>query len=687
MHQYHLRKVTWRLVLILVCSGVLAFLPSSVVSAHANLVSSDPARGAALAEAPAAVTLTFSEPLDPALSQVQLVDVHGKVIVPGPGAFDPATPTVLKLALPANLPNGAYTAVWQTHSAADGHFANGSVAFSVGAGDSNVSLLPPDTAPIPTQTIPTVPEIVLRWGGYLSAALLGGALFFGVLVWRPAYCASAGPDPDQETGVLRDPNADDAALRILRRQAWIGAGLLALFTVLLALYQAWTAYSGGSQQSFGAVLLNLVSFDSNWQLWLRLALLAIIAFIATRLSPPGRGPAGLWLAALPLAMLVMASFSLKSHSAALDNPLSVPFDILHLTAMSAWFGGLLPLFLLVRRTSVPPAVLVPRFTLMALVCVATLALTGLYSAIFEIQTLGGLFTTSYGLSLAPRFKTEESRAVRGLRLSMRAEMILGTALLVAVGVLAGTSPSFQATQADQQMGIAGQYSENGIGMRLWLAPSMTGVNEVAVDLTGLPAADVATDQVLFRFTDADPAMKMGTTQAEAKTSDGVRYLVRGSYFTMTGPWTIQVILRRPGQNDIVHVFPIAIQANPEDTDPANPVPVSPASLADGKTLYQSNCVLCHGTSGKGDGPAAHSLNPPPADLTYHTIPGVHTDGQLFYWISNGLPRTAMPAFATTLSDIQRWDLVNFIRTLAQPGAHPILTPTSTSGSATPTATP
>jgi mono/diheme cytochrome c family protein len=48
----------------------------------------------------------------------------------------------------------------------------------------------------------------------------------------------------------------------------------------------------------------------------------------------------------------------------------------------------------------------------------------------------------------------------------------------------------------------------------------------------------------------------------------------------------------------------------------------------------------------------------------HAIPGVHTDAQLYEWITNGFPGTRMPAFKSTLSDTDRWHLVNFIRTLA-----------------------
>jgi mono/diheme cytochrome c family protein len=81
-------------------------------------------------------------------------------------------------------------------------------------------------------------------------------------------------------------------------------------------------------------------------------------------------------------------------------------------------------------------------------------------------------------------------------------------------------------------------------------------------------------------------------------------------------------------------------------------------------LFTVHCVPCHGASGKGDGPLGLVLNPRPADLTLHAIPGVHTDAQLFEWITNGFPGSRMPAFKSMLSDTDRWNLVNFIRTLA-----------------------
>jgi mono/diheme cytochrome c family protein len=58
------------------------------------------------------------------------------------------------------------------------------------------------------------------------------------------------------------------------------------------------------------------------------------------------------------------------------------------------------------------------------------------------------------------------------------------------------------------------------------------------------------------------------------------------------------------------------------------------------------------------------MNPPPADLTIHTAPGVHPDGQLFEWITNGFPGSVMPAFSEILTEEQRWHMVNYIRTFA-----------------------
>ena len=95
----------------------------------------------------------------------------------------------------------------------------------------------------------------------------------------------------------------------------------------------------------------------------------------------------------------------------------------------------------------------------------------------------------------------------------------------------------------------------------------------------------------------------------------------------------------------------------------NPVLPTADSLAQGEANYIESCLLCHGPTGLGDGPVGVTLNPRPANLAVHMVPGVHTDGQILEWVSNGFPNSLMPAFADTYDEEQLWHLINYIRTL------------------------
>jgi len=97
----------------------------------------------------------------------------------------------------------------------------------------------------------------------------------------------------------------------------------------------------------------------------------------------------------------------------------------------------------------------------------------------------------------------------------------------------------------------------------------------------------------------------------------------------------------------------------------NPIAADAKSVAAGKVVYNAQCLSCHGPSGKGDGPQAHDLNPKPRDLSDPAIQG-QTDGSMFWKITEG--KKPMPTFGTLISEDDRWNVINFVRTLAAKGA-------------------
>lgn len=92
----------------------------------------------------------------------------------------------------------------------------------------------------------------------------------------------------------------------------------------------------------------------------------------------------------------------------------------------------------------------------------------------------------------------------------------------------------------------------------------------------------------------------------------------------------------------------------------NPYKGNAAETTKGKALYQKMCAICHGKTGKGDGPAGIALHPRPADHTSAQVQD-QSDGALFWKMTNGNP--PMAAYKDVLTTEQRWDLVNYIRTL------------------------
>ena len=92
----------------------------------------------------------------------------------------------------------------------------------------------------------------------------------------------------------------------------------------------------------------------------------------------------------------------------------------------------------------------------------------------------------------------------------------------------------------------------------------------------------------------------------------------------------------------------------------NPIGTTEAAVFSGRELYRKNCEVCHGYDGKGKTMAGGGLYPPPGNLS-RDISVSRTDGELFYFIRNGIRNTAMPGWQ--LPDEQTWQLVSYIRCL------------------------
>jgi len=104
----------------------------------------------------------------------------------------------------------------------------------------------------------------------------------------------------------------------------------------------------------------------------------------------------------------------------------------------------------------------------------------------------------------------------------------------------------------------------------------------------------------------------------------------------------------------------------------NPTPDTPETIDTGRALFQANCAICHGPRALGDGPQAFLLQPRPVNLQLH-VPQ-HAPGEIYYWISNGVAGTGMPAWKEGtgpdgsrvggLTDDERWAIVRYLQALA-----------------------
>ena len=129
------------------------------------------------------MTLEFTEPPEPALSAIQVLDRSGAELQEGKAEPVAGDPLALRVALPS-LEEDVYTVVWRVVSQVDGHPTASTYAFGVGVSPLQVEGSAVAQAPPPPEPSPL--EMAGRWGLFLGLGLLLGAAWIGALAFpRP----------------------------------------------------------------------------------------------------------------------------------------------------------------------------------------------------------------------------------------------------------------------------------------------------------------------------------------------------------------------------------------------------------------------------------------------------------------------------------------------------------------------
>jgi putative copper resistance protein D len=484
---------------------------------------------------------------------------------------------------------------------------------------------------------------------------LVGSLGFGLIVLRPSSARAAA---ERELIVRCDTT-------LLRTAWWCVLVSLGSALAWLALYTAAATGVGLAGALDPDALTRVLAHTSFGRVWLlRMALLVLAAglLLLRARERNARDRIALLAEGLALGTMVLAALAWAGHAGTVEDlpwRLAAAMDAAHLVASGIWLGGLFALAQLLTLVARSPhtdlvraaAAAAHRFSTLATVGVLTLVLTGALNAWALAGDVAGIVGTSYGWLLlgklallvpllglgainrwriTPRLVARAAAGDRGdalwmihrLRRGVGAEVGLGAAVLLVVGALGVTPP---ARHVDPWWPFATRLSwalaREEPATVLWL---IGGALYAAAGLTALIYS--RRRQLASRW----PTVIGGTLVA---------------YGVMLG----------------LFAFPV-IDAYPTTYLRSN-VPYQAISITQGGALYAKHCAGCHGPSGRGDGPGGRGLPRQPADLTARHAAD-HTVGDLFWWLTHGIPQSGMPGFQSVMSETERWDVINFVRALA-----------------------
>jgi len=504
-------------------AAVAALALGSPASSHALLRFADPADGANLDEAPQAITLTFTEPLEPTLSQILVEDDQGGPVHRGEAALSADDPTVLSVAL-EELDEGVYTVTWQVVSTVDGHPTAGIFAFGVGVAPPERGQEEADVAAAPTAT---PAEITARALLYVGLALLLGAAMIGAVAF-------------------------ETPPRAVLRVALLGALLATLAGAGVGLAQA-SAAGASIGDALGTAIGRSAALRAGFALAAALAIVLPIGSTRRRLA------LGAALGALTILVHVAGG-----HAGAGEPPWpQVTSQWAHVTAAALWVGGLASLVIGVRGApDATKATAVRRYSRVAGYALAVVALSGLFRALDEVGGWSALWSTGYGRFVAAktalllvlagfgalnryRMVPRAPRTLRGFRMISGAELVVALGALTAAAALATLVPPASipdAPRAPAPIQVSASDATGALRVRLGVSPGTPGPNTFAVlVLEGGDPVEEAVVSIDF----SAPGEDGGSTLELEALGEG-RYEAEGPGLDASGPWGLTVAVEREG---------------------------------------------------------------------------------------------------------------------------------------------
>jgi putative copper export protein/mono/diheme cytochrome c family protein len=486
----------------------------------------------------------------------------------------------------------------------------------------------------------------LHYGAMVS---LAGTLLFEVCVAGPVL---------RQLGDGRTPGFTRWCRRLI-----LASTILGILSGLLWLFLEASAMSGKPlapvfSQGIVPVVLGRTRFGHDWLLRGMLALPLIACLVARRRSATSsKVLAG---TALALAAAELVTIAGAGHAAAgtgSAGTLQLLADGAHLLAAGAWIGGLLPfawLFAAVRRAGGALAADAAyngatRFSRIGLFAVATLVVTGSVNSIFLVGSIPALLGTDYGHLLLVKL---------ALFLTMVAFAAINRQWLVPQLTRRGASPLGAGRDLVAHI-QRNALIEAGLGLLVLVLVGALGTKPPALHMQPqwpLPF------RVSLAVLAADPAARAEAFAAGVLALVGIGLFVYGlkrvhqrTLHVLLGLFLALAVGWWPFRFIIVPAYPTTFFRSS--------VPFTASSIIQGGAIYAEHCAPCHGVSGAGNGPLAAGTPVRPADLTAAHI-FEHGDGDLFWWIGNGIPAGGMPGFAAQLDERERWDLINFIHARA-----------------------